>query len=116
MSDWISVKDKLPRSGEHVLVYWWEEDIHQINQLYYFEKGDKFTFEDLSDDEKPFNIVKWLNGEYDREVEVSGFYIYETDCNGKTRFTPHADIITHWMPLPLPPNNKRGMLAGLDIG
>lgn len=117
---WFDVKEKSPRSGEEVLTYYWDEldegyGIHQIDNLTYFEKGDKFTFEDLAEDEKPFNIVRWLNDEYDREVEESGFYIYDTDKNGLTRFRLHNDDITHWMSLPLPPNDKKGLLAGLDM-
>lgn len=108
LNGWVRVEDARPRSGEDVLVYYWDEgyDIHQIEMLCYWRKGDVLNQED--------DIFSPLRGEKFEPVlaPADGFYVYEGD--GDAPFRKYADVITHWQPLPQPPSNLKGMLAGLD--
>ncbi|MFA5448861.1 MAG: hypothetical protein WC292_00245 [Clostridia bacterium] len=110
--NWNNIKDKTPKSGETVLAYWWEEDIHQVHMLTWYEKGDKFTGEDLQ--RGMIDMLELVHGVYDRKVEETGFYFLEINKEMETLFTPHADIITHWMSIPAPPNSKKGWLGGIE--
>jgi len=95
MNQWISVQDKQPKSGQDVLVYWWDEpyEIHQIHLLTYWRKGDVM-------DESLVGLISGEEGQI--LAPEDGFYIYEGDEDRPWR--QHADLITHWMPLPNPPN------------
>lgn len=117
MSNWISIKDQKPKSGEDVLAYWWEPDIHQIHMVTYWRKGDVMEYVMMGDHKCPGKNLLDVILENPKNAFVAledGFYIYEGE-----RFRPwrkHSDCITHWMPLPNPPNNHKGMLAGLSVG
>ena len=39
---WVNIKEKLPESGQEVLVYWWDKGakIHQIYTATYFKEND----------------------------------------------------------------------------
>jgi hypothetical protein len=113
MNQWISVQDKQPKSGEDVLVYWWDEpyEIHQIHLLTYWRKGDVMdeSYEEL----KKLAEVGLTSGEEEWLLAPEdGFYIYEG--NKERPWRKHADLITHWMPLPNPPNKFKGQLAGVQ--
>ena len=115
---WIDVNKKLPKSGQEVLVYWYEEDLHQVHILSYFEEGDHFGVEDIDDlDQFSSKVERLLGGIFmkGREVEKTGFYIYSTNEKGYSKYRLHADIITYWMPLPMPPNDLLGDLGAIDI-
>lgn len=105
MNQWISIQDKLPESGQDVLVYWWDEpfEIHQIHLLTYWRKGDVM-------DESLVGLVSGEEGKI--LAPEDGFYIYEG--NEDRPWRQHADLITHWMPLPNPPNKFKGQLAGIQ--
>ena len=105
MNQWISVQDKQPKSGQDVLVYWWDEpyEIHQIHLLTYWRKGDVM-------DESLVGLISGEEGQI--LAPENGFYIYEGDEDRPWR--QHADLITHWMPLPNPPNKFKGQLAGVQ--
>lgn len=106
---WIPITEGPPESGQRILVYWYVEslDLHQIELLTYYKKGD------ILENEAPplkggttLNFLKdFLYGTRGhKECEEDGFYIY--DCIDKTllnSWRKHADCITHWMPLPKPP-------------
>lgn len=91
-ASWLTVKDKLPESGEEVLIYYYDEpyEIDVFLVLTYYRKGYKLTCEDITNGD----LLGQILGKYDREVEEDGFYIYD---NG--RFRKHVDVITHWQPL-----------------
>jgi len=67
MSEWISVKDRLPEYDTKFLVY--------------FESGN-------------MSVKWWWAMEWDR-------WLYHVEKN------VGPDKITHWMPLPNPPDNKQ---------
>jgi len=110
MNSWISVKDDLPESGEEVLTYYFDEgyDIHQIGILDYFRKDVVFaTAIDCSIDSPELRLLDSLfNPANQIKAPEDGFYIY--DEAEATHWRKHAGIITHWMPLPNPPEEQRG--------
>ena len=100
---WIKIKDELPESKQEVLVYWCDEpfgNIHQIHLLTYFKKGDDIGWEFKDEIANPeARLLDAISNRNNRILaEEDGFYI----CEGETH-RRHADIITHWMPLPKPP-------------
>jgi hypothetical protein len=106
--NWISVKDKLPESGQEVLTYFYDEpyEIHQICMLTYYKKGAVIDTKMDRDDthtasEKLFNVL--YNKDYDIIAPEDGFYISEWGESGDSCYRKHADIITHWQALPEPP-------------
>jgi len=87
MSDWISVKDRLPEQKEHVLVYYAGDGKSQKSSMHLLEP-------DLDDNSKE-DAESWNRG-------VLGI-------TGRTLYQWHGfkvdkqQFITHWMPLPKPP-------------
>jgi len=109
MNSWISVKDDLPESGEEVLTYYFDEgyDIHQISILDYFRKDEVMDeVVDYSIDSPELRLLDSLfNPANQIKAPEDGFYIY--DEAEATHWRKHADIITHWMPLPEPPKEVK---------
>ena len=106
---WTSVKDKLPESGERVLVYWYETDLHQTHICEYFREGEivrdevRYTGTPM---ERLLDAMFGKRGE--KTIEQDGFYIYDSvDDTGLCKWRRHADIITHWMALPEPPEDEQ---------
>lgn len=104
---WIDIKEKLPESGQEVLIYYYDKgyEIHQISIVTYFKKGDimdtvvpnKYSMLErnlLDALVNPENVIR---------APQDGFYIYDSAGNEKSHFRKHADVITHWQPLPEPP-------------
>lgn len=95
---WISIKDRLPESGQEVLVYWYDEpfEVHQMYILTYFKKGCVIdTFINRAEKSPEKRLLDTLfNPENEIKAPEDGFYIYDGD------WRKHAYIITHWMPLP----------------
>jgi hypothetical protein len=95
---WIGVKDRLPESGQEVLVYWYDKpyEVHQIHMLSYFKKGD--VIDNIIDYREKSPQKRLLDTLFNPNNEIKapedGFYIYDGN------WRKHADIITHWMPLP----------------
>lgn len=77
-TEWISVKDKLPRQGKEVLVRWKEY------------KGNYRT------------VIgkKWNEPQYPETPWHFSYY----DCDGNNMLD-HSQV-THWMPLPEPPKQR----------
>ncbi len=77
MSEWINVKDSLPKDGQDCLVYHWEDSHITVG---YFES---------------YNVRYYI------EADGSKFY---TNHGWETEI-PWAQKggVTHWMPLPEPP-------------
>lgn len=105
---WIPVAERLPDSGQPVLVYWYEPDyeVHQTHICEYYRKGDVVEDEiDLmgdTPDERLLDVV--LGGRGNKIIEQDGFYIFDcVDGTGMCKWRRHSDCITHWMPLPEPP-------------
>lgn len=91
---WIDINYDKPKNGQEVLVYWHEEDYEteQVHILTYFEKSA--VIEDSA-------VEVILTGKGTKVVaQEDGFYLCE---NGKWR--KHADLITHWQPLPGAPRS-----------
>lgn len=73
MSEWISVKDKLPNEYQRVLVY-----------RGYYDGDDK-------DEKIHVGFLNPKDGFYGSQYGLLDDYLY-----------PHS-LVTHWMPLPEPP-------------
>lgn len=105
MNMWIKINDRLPESKQEVLVYWCDKpfgNLDQIHLLTYFKKGDEISWN--FNDEITNPEIRLLSGLFSENkilAEEDGFYI----CEGETH-RRHADIITHWMPLPNPPKER----------
>lgn len=108
MNKWISVKDKLPEDGQEVLTYYYDTvaERDMVLLLNYFEK-DAVMYTKIDRDSRKTKAQRMLNTVFNSELEVrareDGFHIFEWDERGDTCCRKHADIITHWMPLPAPP-------------
>lgn len=102
-SGWISVKKKLPESGQEVLIYFKSgEDCHNREVLTYFKKGAPMQNifdmdEELKAAERLLSAIFMDN--YSRAPE-DGFYILADNGSGNMFYRKHADVITHWQPLP----------------
>ena len=44
-----------------------------------------------------------FNPNNEMKASQDGFYIYDSAGSEEARFRKHADVITHWQPLPEPP-------------
>lgn len=105
VSGWISVKERLPENGQEVLTYYFDEsyDIHQISILDYFRAGavmDELVDYSIESPEKRILDVLF-NPNRQVKAPEDGFYV--NDEAEETHWRKHADIITHWQPLPTPP-------------
>lgn len=107
MNDWVSIKERLPESGERVLVYWYESlDLHQMHVIDYYKAGDIVDDEVVYQGGTPLERLKdaLFGKRGERAIERDGFYIYDPDIDtGLCKWRRHCDCITHWMPLPEPP-------------
>lgn len=77
--DWISVQDKLPNDKQMVLVSIPDDVLDQVNHVAEFS-----------------------------ENEYSGNHVWQTINGSNPAYTLYANIlgVTHWQPLPSPPNNN----------
>jgi hypothetical protein len=106
-NNWIEIKEKLPESGQEVLVYWWDTgyDIHQIHTATYFIKG--YVMDTVIPNKYDMPEKNLLDALFNPENEIKapedGFYIYDYIRDG---FRKHADVITHWQSLPKPPEES----------
>lgn len=100
-SEWISVTDKLPKKGESVLTYYYDE--HAERGLFgiheYHKKGDTLLFEAL---EREIPFLQSLFNNIGIKAQEDGFYILDTDEYGYLIQRKHKDIITHWKYLTSP--------------
>lgn len=112
---WVNIKEKLPESGQEVLVYWWDNgfDIHQIHTATYFKKGGVMdTVIPNKYDMPEKNLLDALfNPENEIRAPENGFYIYDYINKERDGFRKHADVITHWQPLPKPPKESEVVKA-----
>jgi len=106
MNMWINVKEKLPKSRQEVLASIGPEE-YDIEILTYFKKGDVQDFSFSKDIKNPLLKLKdaLFNPQNEIIVPEDGFYIYD-NVTGEAAWRKHADIITHWMPLPKPPQQR----------
>ena len=111
--NWISIKDKLPESGQEVLAYFYDTpyEIDQFCTLTYFRKGDALENEMPHTERVELARTKTDPAEElmtklfaCRVVEAprSGFYIYDVGLDGMCAWRRHSDIVTHWAEL-VPP-------------
>ena len=112
MKEWISVKNKLPESGQDILTYYYDDaaERDQIDILTYFKK-DAVMYVKIDRDVEKTKEQRVLSTLFNKNLEVKavedGFYIYEWNEVGDTVCRKHADVITHWQPLPDPPKNEQ---------
>ncbi len=106
---WVNIKEKLPESGQEVLVYWWDKGakIHQIYTATYFKENDVMdtVIPDKYDMPEKNLLDALFNPKNEIRAPEDGFYIYD---NG---FRKHAEVITHWQPLPKPPKESEVVKA-----
>lgn len=109
-TNWISVKEKLPESGQEVIVYYHDEpaEVHQVYLATYFKKGGLIdSLVDYSEKTWEKRLLNTLfNPKHQLKAPEDAFYIYDDG------WRKHADVITHWMPLPGPPVFKRCAICG----
>jgi hypothetical protein len=101
--NWIKVEDKLPESGQEVLTYYFDKpfELDQINLLTYFKKGAVTDSAPLHPDiDNPEErLLDAIFGGRKIKAKEDGFYLCEDG------WRKHADVITHWMPLPEVPKD-----------
>lgn len=104
MSEWISVKDRLPDAEEEVLLECKTKPNlfeYQCKGFYipenWFREDSSFTWDYEACDE--------YNEEKDDYMVTSGWYerIHNWDEYGAIRI---EDYVTHWMPFPEPPEEE----------
>ncbi|MGS0745583.1 DUF551 domain-containing protein [Syntrophomonas erecta subsp. sporosyntropha] len=112
MGRWIEVKKELPVNGQEVLIYYFDRDfgIHQMSIVTYFKRGAVMDTAIPNKYDMPEkNLLDALfNPENEIKAPQDGFYIYDSAGSEESGFRKHADIITHWLPLPEPPEKARG--------
>lgn len=106
-SAWIDVKDRVPESGQEVLIYYFDSgfDIHQMSIVTYFKRDAVMDTAIPNKYDMPEkNLLDALfNPNNEMKASQDGFYIYDSAGSEEARFRKHADVITHWQPLPEPP-------------
>ena len=94
MSEWISVKDKMPESGRNVLAYYVNEyGKYRIVKAFY---ADRFSIE--HDDDEYFDY----NEEEDRYYLPQGWHESIDNFDEYSSVKIRSDV-TKWMQLPEPP-------------
>lgn len=102
--EWISVDERLPESGEHCLISCTVKRFDGTHGQYvcvgYYAEKFKHLAYGVDDD-----CVSEYNEENDEFYISEGWYevIKNWDDYG---FVAIGDFVTHWMPLPEPPNMK----------
>lgn len=95
MNNWISIKDRNPKSGKMVIVYG-KNSYGKVRRLRAFYAA-KFTIESFEDDDR----------EYDEENDIFYVPVGWYECNECEDTNWHIDFpVTHWQPLPDPPEES----------
>lgn len=101
VSGWISVKDRLPEDGQHVLVVCEIHPIGRASRKYVCEAfyARKFSISDVSSED---DIAYDYNEEDDEYYLEEGWYecVHNWDEYSSIII---EDFVTHWMPMPEPP-------------
>lgn len=112
-SEWISMEEKLPNEGEEVLIYAGEIGVAKLVRGISEEERRKMKNEEMPD---PTEHVWSLSTGW-REIKRSD--IYRAEDEGFNNLKPFRFVgngnaqwcgqnVTHWMPLPEPPQMKGG--------
>ena len=94
---WISVHDKLPGNGVDVIAYY--KNVHGYSVQIIGHYMRRWTEESNCDE---------CNDEYSEELDgyflIEGWYERVNNWDDYDSITVHEGDVTHWMPLPMPPN------------
>lgn len=98
--EWINVKDKLPKHKQHVLV--WADETNVYDGIGDDDKG-RIRIGDAVYRSVEFEWAHMINKE-DWNNDINEYI----ECNGGDEWDGQGpcnfDEVTHWMPLPEPPN------------
>ncbi|MDR1630061.1 MAG: hypothetical protein LBS36_07615 [Oscillospiraceae bacterium] len=95
-----------PKSGQEVLVLLGDDQ--DVDLVTYYRKGAPLSDEGPSrGDTGTGRLLDAIFQPPMRYAEADGFYLYDTAPDGYNKWRRHADIITHWQPVPAPPKKTR---------
>lgn len=103
MSEWISVKDRVPESGKDVLLHVTGKDIYTYQYICVGFYAAKNSIVDDSGD----GVASEYDEQTDKYYLIAGWYeaIHNWDDYSSIYI---EDRVTHWMPLPKPPSHMGG--------
>lgn len=98
MNDWQPI-ETAPKDGTRILAF-------GLAYAELAEDGERWCVSDTNKPRLPFiATVKWIEGWYDKEVNVGEGLYRKERTQGYAYWAPHAHAFnpTHWQPLPEPP-------------
>ena len=97
MSEWISVEDRLPESGRNVLATYTNR--FGKRRIIVGCRCDRWKHEAPCDDE----CASEYSEEEDEYFLLEGWYEQQDNLDYYASIYVHEGEVTHWMPLPEPP-------------
>ena len=98
MSEWISVEDKLPDSGKKVIATY-KNALSKTRRIMAFY-APRFTIDSTSDDDEGVGEYNETDDEY---YLTEGWWECIDNWGDYAHIKVNEGEVTHWMPLPEPP-------------